>query len=273
MPRTLSGIKLSVKLSATLANLLNDAVSSSVGHPALSYDPSLTNGVDSNQANRAWQSTARSLASGAQETLDLFDFDAVDIGSGNGRDGVGQTMTLEEIVAIVIINNNVVTAVGSLEIVPAAGAGWSPIGSHTVATGGALRGQGLLLKTQPAEAGFDVNNEVNHRITLRANGGSLTYSLYILARDDDFISSSSSSSESSSSSSPSSSSASSVSSSSSSVSSSGKSSSSSSESGSSQSSSSSSISSSGKSSSSSSSSSQSSVSSSSPSSGSSSSSS
>ncbi len=264
MARSLSNLKLSVKMSATLTNTLLDSTSTQIGHPSLSYDPSLANGILAGQSNRSWQSLARSIAAGAQETLDLYDFDAVDIGSGSGRDGVGQIVANEEIVAIVIINNNAVGVAGSLEIVPAAGAGWSPIGSHTVANGGALLGQGLLLKAQPAEAGFDVSNEINHRITLRAVGGALTYSIYILSRHDDAESSSSSSSVSSSSSSVSSSS---VSSSLSSVSSSGKSSSSSSVSSSSQSSSSSSISSSGKSSSSSSQSSSSSPSSSSPSSG------
>lgn len=265
--RSLSNLNLSVRMSGTMLNLLDDAVSGQCGHPSLNYAPTLANGVSANQANRAWQSKSRTIAAGDQETLDFYDFAAVDIGSGAGRDGLGQLVVNEEIVAVVIINENAVTSAGRLEIIPAAGAGWSAIGSHTVDNGGALYGQGILLKAQPAEAGFQVTDETNHRVTFRASGGSVTYSIYMLSRHDDNESSSSASPSSSSASSVSSSSESSVSSESSSASSSGKSSSESSESSSSQSSSSSSASSSGKSSSSASSSSLSSGSSSSPSSG------
>ncbi len=209
--RGLSSIRLNVRLSSTLTNTLNDATTAAVAHPALNYSPSIDNGVNTGQANRVWQSDGRSISSGGQETLDIFDFAVVDIGAGAGNDGVGLSMTLEEIVAIAIVNKNAIGAAGILEVLPATSEGFTAIGTHTVANGGALYGQGLLFKSQPAEAGFDVT-AVRHRITFRAVSGDVSYSLYILARHDDEESSSfsssspSSSSSSSSSSSPSSSS-------------------------------------------------------------------
>jgi hypothetical protein len=115
-------------------------------------------------------------------------------------------MDLEEIVLIAIVNENAVTAAGQLEVKPADSEGWDPIGIHTVALGGALRGQGSLVKVQLAESGFDITPANNHRITLKANGGAVNYSVYIIGRHDDGESSSSSSSLSSLSSSSSSSS-------------------------------------------------------------------
>ena len=211
MPRSLNSPRLSAKVTGTLVNTMTDGSSASAAHPNLSYTKTLTSGVDANQANRAWQLKNNVIASGAQETINIYNFLGYDIGSGEGRDGVGQLITLEEIVMIAIVNENAVDAAGLLEIIPAYSHGWAPIGSHTEATGGALRGQGMLMKVQPGEAGFDVEDNVTDRITLRAVDGAVTYSMYIFGRSDDEASSSSSSSLSSSS--KSSSSASSVSSS------------------------------------------------------------
>lgn len=204
--RTLTGIILQVDLSATVQNTLEDAKITNVKHPSLSYRPTLSSGVNDNQANRGWQSESRSLGSGATETLDMYDVAGIDIGAGAGLDGVGQAVTYEEIVAIAILNENAIAAAGQLEIEPGAANGWTALGSHTAATGGALRGQGLFLKAQPAEAGLDVTDASNHTLKFTANGAALTYSIYILARHDDDESSSSSSSSSTSSQSSSSSS-------------------------------------------------------------------
>ncbi len=200
MARSLSSIRLNVRLSATSTNTLDDATTAAVSHPLLNYSPSLESGVSSGQANRVWQSEDRTLSSGAQETIDISDFAAVDIGAGAGNDGVGLTITFEEIVAIAVVNENDIGAAGILEVLPAASEGFTAIGTHTVANGGALYGQGLLFKSQPAEAGFDVTAN-RHRITFRANGGDVTYSFYLIGRHDDEESSSSSSSSQSSSSS------------------------------------------------------------------------
>jgi len=194
MAESMSNPKINIKVTGTLTNTLDDGTGGSISQPTCSISPTLDNGISAGQCNRAWQRKDTVIAKDAQETIDLYDFVGVDIGAGAGRDGLGLPLTFEEIVTIVIANENAVTAAGILEILPANSQGWTPIGTHTTATGGALRGQGALIKYQTAEAGFDITDGANHRITLRAINGPVTVSIYILARHDDNESSSSSSS-------------------------------------------------------------------------------
>jgi len=220
MARSMSSMSVSFRMQGTLTNSLTDGSGPSVQQPSFNYSMSgtvLTSGINSNQCNRGWQSRNRSLGNGASETLDLYDMAGVDIGAGAGLDGVGQAIVFEEIVGIVIVNENDVDEDGALEISPAAANGWNAIGTHSVANDGALYGQGVLIKFQPDGRGLDIVDGATHKLTFTANGGDVTYSIYLLARHDDEESSSSSSSSSpSSTSSTSSSSASSESSSSSS---------------------------------------------------------
>jgi len=201
MVRSLSSPAFKLSLTATLRNTLSDGTVATAPEPNCSESLVLSNGVGDNQANRGWMSENLAIASGAQETLDIYDLASTDIGAGAGRDGVGQLIVYEEIVGIVIVNENLVTAAGQLEILPASSEGWTPIGTHTVATGGALPGQGVLCKFNPSENGFDIDEATSHRITMRAVGGAVTRSIYLLARHDDAESTSSSSSASSASSS------------------------------------------------------------------------
>ncbi len=189
--RSMSSLKVNLKITGTITNTLTDGSTSSAVQPDLNYLPSLANGIEASQANRGWHSKSRTILHDQQEIIDLYDFAGIDIGVGDGRDGVGQLITLEEIVAIAIVNENAVGTAGYLEVLPSVGEGWSPIGSHTVANGGALLGQGMLCKCQPAAAGFDVT-ALSHRLTLRASGGDVTYSIYVMGRHDDEESSSSS---------------------------------------------------------------------------------
>ncbi len=199
--RSLSGTKIALKMTSTVQNTLTDGTVSSVAHPTWSYSQSLSDGVEDKQANRAWQSEDRALGSGASEVLDLYDMGGVDIGGGAGLDGLGQAVSpFEEIVAIAIVCESLSTAAGRLEIIPDSTNGWAPIGSHTVANGGALAGGGVLFKCQVTENAFAITDASSHRINIKANGGALSYSIYILARHDAETSSSSSSLSSSSSS-------------------------------------------------------------------------
>ncbi len=198
MARSISSSKVSVKITGSLINTITDSSSVSVTQPALNEIISLTSGVGPSQANRAWQRKDINLSNGSQETINVFDFVGMDIGAGDGKDALGQSMDLVEVVAIAVVNENAVGAGGALEILPAHSEGWPSIGTHTKATGGALYGQGILLKVNPSDVGFPVDTNAN-RITFRADDGQVSYSVYILGRDDTEESSSSSSSLSSSS--------------------------------------------------------------------------
>jgi len=198
--RSLTAIKLNVKLSATVQNMMTDGGVTSIGHPALDYKPTLTSGIGNNMANRGWQASG-TIGIGDIEVFDLHDMGGMDIGAGAGNDGLGQEVDFENINAIAIVNDNAVGDTGQLEVYPSPSHGWTGLGEHTVANGGALKGQGLLLKTCVVEGGFDVDPAAaaDYRLTLRAMLGSVNYSIYILASNDDTESSSSSSSLSSSS--------------------------------------------------------------------------
>jgi len=162
-----------------------------VNQPSLNFSATLTNGIGDTQANRAWQAKSVAIASGAQAVIDLANFAGQNIGAGLGKDALGQDINLKEIVGIVIVNENAVTADGVLEVLPNNSRGWTPIGTHTAANGGGLYGQGVLSKYQPSEVGFPVS-DASRRITLRASGGAVSYSMYVLGRDDTDQSSSSS---------------------------------------------------------------------------------
>lgn len=190
-----SEVKISWK--STLKNLLDDGIPATVNHGQTLVNQQLADGVETDEANRPWEDRDRELASGADEDIDIFDFAGQDIGAGAGNDGTGQALTIEEVVFIAIVHTG---GDGQLEITPSASDGWTPIGEHTVALGGALREGGVFLKHQPHAAGFDVVDGASHKINLKAVGGDLTYTIAILGRSDDEASSSSSSVSSSSSS-------------------------------------------------------------------------
>jgi hypothetical protein len=219
MARSLETPKIEAKLSGTNKNTLTDSSVTTIGHPSLNYSKKLTSGIGSMQANRSWQSLDRALANGASEDIDLYDFGSIDIGAGAGLDGLGQAMALLEIAAIAFVNTTAVGSPGVLEIYPAESNGWTPIGAHVVTQNGAIPAQGMIMKTAVGENGYAITDASNNVVTTRAQGAGITYSVYVLGRDDTDESSSSSISTSSSSQSGSSSSNSSSASSSSSLSS------------------------------------------------------
>ncbi len=219
--RSLSATTVKISINTTVRNAMTITSAPVAQSPVMSTnEDSLDSGVSVGEANRAWKWESV-LNSGSNLVFDLFDLTTLDAGAGAGDDFLGQPISpFEEIVCILIKNANPAsTLLGTLEIIPDATNGWTPIGSHTTATGGALRSQGILVKYNPAEEGFDINDGVSNRIRLDAVGANIAIEVVLLARHDDNESSSSSSSSSSNSSSSSVSSVSSVSSSSSSASS------------------------------------------------------
>ncbi len=197
--RTASAV-VEVGFTATITNTLIDGFPAQVALTDTTIaSGTIATGTNANQANRAWVDRNRTLAENVSDVIDLYDYAGQDIGSGLGRDGLGLPLTIEEIVTIAVKHES---GDGSLEIRPQpGGAGWTPIGEHTVANGGALKAGGSINKHQPHADGFGVTDGTNHLIRFTAVGGDLVYSVYVLGRHDDEESSSSSvSSESSSSS-------------------------------------------------------------------------
>lgn len=186
MPRSLSNLATRVSILATVRNVLTDGLKQATGDVNLVVNPSWSSGTGSFQADRAWQYEG-TLAAGASQVIDLYDFGTLDSGTGAGKDILGQSINLSEIVALAIQNASTPTdssdslSPGDLEIVPDSTAGWNPVGSHTQATGGSLTPGGLLLKVDP-DTGFVVNDGSSHRIKLTANGGEVNYRILVIGR-------------------------------------------------------------------------------------------
>lgn len=205
--RSLQGTKVTLSMTTQVRNaMITDDTIIAQGPVAFNIADSLDSNASVGGANRAWEWVS-TINSGATLTFDLFDLVGFNQGAGGGDDMLGQAISpFEEIVCILIKNVNAEGVAGNLEVEPDPVAGWTPMGSHTVALGGALGAQGAIVKYNPSEGAFDVNDGVSHRIRLTANGGNIAIKVALLARHDDDESSSSSSSVSSSSSSASSSS-------------------------------------------------------------------
>jgi hypothetical protein len=137
----------------------------------------------------------------------------LDIGAGSGNDALGQALTVEEAVGIIIQH---VSGDGALQIEPGSSNALNCFGSGlTVANGGALKAGGCAMLWNPGADGIDLSS-TKKNLKFTAVSGDVVYSVFVLGRHDDDESSSTSSASSSSSTSSSSSSASSSSSSSSS---------------------------------------------------------
>jgi len=197
-------------ISGTIKNTMTDGQQASCPIGDSIHSGKLTDGVSADQFNRAWEEKDRALASGVTETIDLYDLGSLDIGGGAGKDALGQALTFEEIVTLVITQTG---GDGRLEInttSPANALAWMP--SMTVANGGALRVGASVTFHNPNTDAWPVTDGASHQVNFKASGGDVTYSIYMIGRHDDDESSSSSQSTKSSSSSASSSSSSTLSS-------------------------------------------------------------
>jgi len=189
--------KFQCKFTASLKNVLDDESQASCAIGEATPKDNLTDGLDTDQFNRALQYQA-TISSGNTLDIDVFDFGALDPGAGAGKDHLGQAWTAEEVVLFLLKH---LEGAGSLEVRltdPTNPLTW--VRPMTVANGGALREGGVYAQYQPAAAGLNVTDAASHQIRLKATGGDVTFQLLLFARHDDDASSASSASSSSSSS-------------------------------------------------------------------------
>ena len=175
---------LSLRVDSTTKNTpANHAIGSSRQDSAI-LTAVLADGASTNQVDRAWERPSRTLAAGASEEIDLFDFDGIDVGFEAGNDRVGQPLICEEVVSVVVKQES---GAGRLEIEPSGVNGWTPIGIHTVANGGALSTPGFLAKHLPHADAFPITNLSSQRVKFTANGGAVVYSVYLHLRAPSFL--------------------------------------------------------------------------------------
>ena len=185
-----------LRLAATLRHQTDDGWVSSVNVGGWVLLDNLASGIETGQANRAWEIEI-SLPGGSSQTgLYLTTFQKHNTGAGLSRDGLGQLLTMEEIVAIAIVNK---AGPGWLEVNNPAGGlttevDWIP--TLKMSKGNALKPGGAVLFYQPDTDAFDVDVGTNDLLHLRSRIGAVTAGVYILGRHDDEASSSSSSTQS-----------------------------------------------------------------------------
>jgi hypothetical protein len=188
MTLSLSSIKVQVILQATLSGVVNSGAASPDSASitqGLNFTPptKLTSGVGANQADRLWVSEARALASGASESLDLFDLGSVNIGAGAGLDGLGQALNNTKIVTLCVVVDP--SSAGKIILGgEGSGAAWNTLlnGSDT-ATICPIPGGGCFLIHVPDAAGMVVTDVTNYLLKVAASGGNCVYSIGFLSRD------------------------------------------------------------------------------------------
>lgn len=150
---------------------------------SLNLEPvlALTDGTSAGQADKIIKAAGQTLTSTTTD-IDVYDLGSLDMGSGAGRDNLGQTVALAEVVVVLIYVHS--TSTGTL-IVGGNGtaAAWNtPFnGSDTATIGPFPAGSIVMLATRNA-AGFAVTDSSNHLLRLEASGGTVNYDLVIIGR-------------------------------------------------------------------------------------------
>jgi len=181
----LANVSISAKVEATLQNLLDGdtiTASASQGFDARAGAAAVVSGTAEGQADWIWSDTARAISSGANESIDLYDLGTIDIGAGAGKDALGQSVTLAEVVAILIHVDS--DSVGELVVggEGSAAAFSSPFNADDDAEVGPFGAGGCCLLFNPVDPAWTVTDSSNHLLKLAATGGDLTYSITVIGR-------------------------------------------------------------------------------------------
>lgn len=184
MGRQLANFQISIVMQATLQNLIDD---DTVTVPALvGFDAApkaLSDGTSADQADRGWRDTGRTILSGASENIDMFDVGGIDIsGAGPGRDGTGLTVSIAELVGLLIKNRT--TSAGDLVIGgEGSGAAFNSFfnGSDTAVLGPFGPG-GICMLFNHVDPAWLVADTTNHLLKIAAVGGNITYDIAWIAR-------------------------------------------------------------------------------------------
>lgn len=172
----------SFKLNGTLYNNQTASTESGAtpGHEFnFTKGLSFLNGSGASQAQRFWGSKVRSLTSGNDETLDLYDLGSVDIGAGAGLDPLGQSLAITGIKALYI--ENIAGSAGNLVVGnESTAATWNSFFSGSDTATFTLKPGAIFLTADPTAAGMAVADSTNHLLKIAASGGDLTYSIALI---------------------------------------------------------------------------------------------
>ena len=194
--------EIDLKVKATIQHELDNGDITEATIAQTFLNDVLAGGIGANQANRAWVIEDVVLTSGNSDVIN-FTGNTPDIGSGADNDALGQVISFEEIVCFILKQTE---GPGRLQMF------WTGVRSYdwivnlamSVPEGGAMKSGSVRMWFQPDTDALPINVAppllTEFEFALRAIGGDVKYSIFVLARHDDEESSSSSASSSSSSS-------------------------------------------------------------------------
>jgi len=173
-------------LQVRLATQYNNILAGGLGTTGVSIGPNFqltfTDGVAIDQADKLWASQNRVLNSAATENIDVYNFGAIDIGTGPGEDPLGNALALVSAVGLIVISDP--ASVGVL-IVGGEGsaAAWSAPFNNVNTGAVVVRPGGILTMWAPGSVGFVIGGaSTNHLLKMLASGGAVTYSIYVIGR-------------------------------------------------------------------------------------------
>lgn len=135
---------------------------------------SLGSGFYCQQANVAWEAVGWRLEAGEHQDIDLRRFSNVDIGRGQGRDGIGNELLMDECVLLMVLFQEGTGRLVVMPTTPPNAIMWISPGSYT------NRG-GALLWFSPAEDAYPVL-DTERWLRIGAEEGNITYDVQILGR-------------------------------------------------------------------------------------------
>jgi len=174
MATALSNINCRASLSATLSETIETVARSAAAGAGVNL--AFTDGTTVNKADQFFQDVARTITSGNNEDLDLFDLATFDVQT----DLLKNTITFADIVGLLIVN--AATSVGNLVV---------GNNNTTAAWVGLLDGDNQSLTLPPdsfimaatrTDPGFAVADTTSHLLRCAASGGNVTYAAYLLGR-------------------------------------------------------------------------------------------
>lgn len=145
--------------------------------PVIAY----ADGTSTGQADKIIKAAGQTLASTTTD-IDMYDLGSLDVGGGAGRDNLGQTVALAEVVMVLFYVHTTSTGTFIIGNNGTAAAWNSPFnGSDTATLGPFQPGSIVMLATRHA-TGFAVADTSNHLLRLEASGGTVNYDMVIVGR-------------------------------------------------------------------------------------------
>lgn len=167
--------------NAVLQNTLTNSTGVASVTLELNNRQTFTDGTTSGKADKAWGSLGRTISGASSETLDLYDFGAVDVGAGAGKDPLGGTLAIVDVVGLVVLNR--ATSVGTITVgADGTTAAWNSLfaGDDEAALGPIGPG-GWFGVCNPTDPAFAVADTSNHLLKI-ASSANVTYDIFIIGR-------------------------------------------------------------------------------------------